>query len=141
MKIYNGKHDVTTSWFSLMIFFGVFMLPQSAIAQVVAQKKLLNPLVYPEAICNDGTPGAFYLHLATKPDGSPAENWVIHFKGGATCNSEQSCIQRRIQEPEKTSSDDSLHPPTTNLANFGIFKVLRDALPDEPFKRSEDYLL
>jgi len=123
---------VPTPFSSITRFVLFLALCGNSTAQVVATKYLLPP-IYDKAVCNDGTPGGFYLHRATKFDGTWADNWVIHFKGGATCNDEQSCANRRANEREKTSSNDADHPPLANFTNFGVFKVLRDAFPDEPF--------
>ena len=109
-----------------------FGLCGNSTAQVVAAKHLL-PDIYDAAKCNDGTQGGYYLYRATKLDGTWADKWIIHFKGGSTCNDAQSCADRRLNETEKTTSADAEHPIYDNFTNFGVFKVLRGAFPDAPF--------
>lgn len=50
--------------------------------------KFLDTTVHPLAVCNDGTPAAFYLHR-----GDPTQ-WVIHQQGGWWCWDDYSCQVR-----------------------------------------------
>lgn len=43
---------------------------------------------FPEAVCNDGTPGAFFIQ-----QGSP-HRWVVYMQGGRWCYDSHSCEQR-----------------------------------------------
>lgn len=48
--------------------------------------------VFPEALCNDGTPALFYFRPYTDP--SDAGRWVIQLQGGGSCDSGQACADR-----------------------------------------------
>ena len=61
-----------------------------------------DPGVLAGAVCLDGSPPAFYYQAAT----SPALNttWALHFKGGAWCYDEASCVARAKHSNLGTSS-------------------------------------
>ena len=46
---------------------------------------------FPEAICNDGSPGVFYVRPGV---GADAEKWIVHTQGGGRCGNNQSCQER-----------------------------------------------
>lgn len=52
----------------------------------------LDPARFPNAICNDGSPGVFYLRTAEDPEYH--DDWLIHLQGGATCSDGPSCADR-----------------------------------------------
>lgn len=45
-------------------------------------KQILNTSLYPEAVCNDGSPAVFYFRPGTS---SGANRWVIHLEEGGFC--------------------------------------------------------
>jgi hypothetical protein len=47
---------------------------------------------FPNAICNDGTPGVFYYAPATREE--DRNKWFIFLQGGGTCNDGQTCAER-----------------------------------------------
>lgn len=47
---------------------------------------------FPEAVCNDGTPGLFYYGAATKAE--DRNKWLIFLQGGGSCVDGQSCAER-----------------------------------------------
>jgi len=47
---------------------------------------------YPEAVCNDGTPGVFYARKARGRRNR--DRWVIFLQGGGACRDGQSCAER-----------------------------------------------
>ncbi|KAG8468313.1 hypothetical protein KFE25_013396 [Diacronema lutheri] len=62
----------------------------------------------PGAVCNDGSPGAFWLSEA-RPDALPAggelsDNWLIMLQGGFQCYSNASCACRAGAAPDLMSS-------------------------------------
>jgi hypothetical protein len=47
---------------------------------------------FPNAICNDGTPGVFYYAPATKDE--DRNKWFIFLQGGGSCRDGQTCAER-----------------------------------------------
>src|SRR5690606_25252910 len=56
------------------------------------QRVDLDPAIFPDAVCNDGTPGFFYF----RPAGSEAarNRWVIQLQGGGSCANPSHCAKR-----------------------------------------------
>jgi len=46
---------------------------------------------YPDAVCNDGSPGVFYVREGS---GDDIDKWVIHLQGGGSCRTQEDCIER-----------------------------------------------
>jgi hypothetical protein len=65
---------------------------------------------HPDAVCNDGTGGAFY---ARKGTGTGANRWVIFLEGGGGCSSGSDCQDRWCSAN----------------TNFGAFKMSNRYLP------------
>ena len=55
---------------------------------------------YPTALCNDGTPGAYYL----RPSKSGSTRWVFYLEGGGNCDSESTCQTTRMKSYYFTTS-------------------------------------
>jgi len=55
---------------------------------------------YPNAICNDGTPGAYYFRKSQ--DGST--KWLFYLEGGQQCHDDTSCMKNRTQFMIRTTS-------------------------------------
>ncbi|MEQ8458640.1 MAG: pectin acetylesterase-family hydrolase [Sandaracinaceae bacterium] len=47
---------------------------------------------YPDALCNDGTGGVFFVRRATRAE--DADRWIVQLLGGGTCQDGQSCANR-----------------------------------------------
>jgi len=47
---------------------------------------------FPDAICNDGTPGVFYYAPATREE--DRNKWFLFLQGGGACRDGQSCAER-----------------------------------------------
>jgi len=47
---------------------------------------------FPNAVCNDGTPGVFYYAPATRDEDH--NKWIIFLQGGGACNDGQTCAER-----------------------------------------------
>lgn len=89
------------------------------------QLVFLSKSAYPQAVCNDGTQGAYVLRAG---QGSGVNRWVISLEGGSDCYDNTSCSSRAAGSPKLVStapfaSDPSLAPgmggllsstPTTN---------------------------
>lgn len=54
----------------------------------------------PGAVCNDGTPGVYYLRRA-EPDSG---DWLFYLQGGSECNSDATCAARLAHSPQLTTS-------------------------------------
>ena len=50
-----------------------------------------DPAIDPAALCNDGSPPAFWVRPGS---GAGARTWVIWLEGGGQCTSQASCAQR-----------------------------------------------
>ncbi len=56
------------------------------------QRHVIDQVVFPDALCNDGTPAAIYFRPYT---GAANRNkWVLNLHGGGGCGSGASCIAR-----------------------------------------------
>ena len=53
----------------------------------------LNNGDYPEALCNDGTTGAYYWAPGT------SDSWIVFLQGGMWCWDEPSCASRWKNSP------------------------------------------
>ncbi len=60
--------------------------------------KTVDNANFPAARCNDGTPGAYYVHRATDP--ADEDKWVIYLEGGFSCNHYEECRQRWCDEDQ-----------------------------------------
>lgn len=52
----------------------------------------INTAQYPNAVCNDGTPGVFYYAPATREE--DRNKWFIFLQGGGQCRDGQTCAER-----------------------------------------------
>ena len=59
---------------------------------------ILDRLKYPDAVCNDGSPGAF---LFRRGDDAGTNKWVLVLQGVGACSSREACLGR---DPELLSS-------------------------------------
>ncbi len=55
-------------------------------------RSTLDTTRFPDAVCNDGTPGVFYYGPATRNE--DRDKWIIFLQGGGSCNSGQTCAER-----------------------------------------------
>lgn len=56
-----------------------------------------------QAVCNDGSPGAFYFHKASDP--AQANIWLVYLEGGDWCYSAESCAKRFSVSPQFMTTD------------------------------------
>ncbi len=78
----------------------------------IMQKVLFDPAS--GALCNDGTPGGFYIEQNTS-----SNDWVIHLQGGYWCYDHASCLARQSSSPAMTGS--GTWSPTIGLG--GLFST------------------
>lgn len=83
---------------------------------------------FPNAQCNDGSEGVFYVRPGV---GDDADKWIVHLQGGSSCDGFQSCSDRwcgmqGVYKANKMSSDwdgdGTIDLPLTASAE-GIFNV------------------
>mmetsp|Transcript_10204 Transcript_10204/g.21275 ORF Transcript_10204/g.21275 Transcript_10204/m.21275 type:complete len:562 (-) Transcript_10204:238-1923(-) len=72
----------------------------------------LNLTKYPNAVCNDGSPGAYYFEAAD-PDGPHRATWVFMLQGGSWCFDEESCQQRKDGTEEILRAGELVDPQET----------------------------
>ena len=46
---------------------------------------------FPNAVCNDGSPGVFYVRPGS---GADVTKWIVHVQGGGSCSSHTACLER-----------------------------------------------
>ncbi len=76
-----------------------------------------------QAVCNDGSPAAYYYRPGVDED---RDNWVIFLEGMEACDTSEACIERSRHEPHRTSSKN--YPP--NLSPQGILSAFPSDNPD-----------
>lgn len=76
-----------------------------------------------EALCNDGTPAAYYFRPATQEH---VNDWVVFLHGGGACGSDSTCADRAKESPRYVSSGN--HPET--IRQEGIFSSSASENPD-----------
>ena len=52
---------------------------------------IIDTNAFPDAVCNDGSPGVFYVREGT---GNDVNKWVIHLQGGGSCRDGETCTER-----------------------------------------------
>jgi hypothetical protein len=72
-------------------------------------------LVNRQALCNDGSPGLYYIERPATNNGS---FWIIYLEGGGSCNTLQTCAFRNATTPQLMTSNG--FPATVN--NPGTFE-------------------
>lgn len=60
-------------------------------AGTVLSRVDLDAARHPDAVCNDGTPGVFYVRRGT---GASLNRWVLFIEGGGSCSSADACAKR-----------------------------------------------
>lgn len=106
------------------------------------QKNTINTTLYPEAVCNDGSPAVFYFRPGT---GSGANRWVIHLEEGGFCGlipvyfgtsyfgSFNNCPDRQATMPyyvSSTLSGTEAYYPVAYNYNDGILSRDANKNPD-----------
>jgi hypothetical protein len=81
---------------------------------------------YPDAVCNDGTPAAFFLRRGT---GDAARRWVIYLEGGGSCLTPAGCAARPL-ELSSTAGITRTDGQTINVALQGVASADPTANPD-----------
>lgn len=77
----------------------------------------------PDAVCNDGSPGVFFVRPAP-PDSPAANRWVLYLQGGGGCGTFADCLERwcgRQSAAYNESKMSSIYTPNT-IGGTGIFR-------------------
>ncbi len=77
----------------------------------------------PHAVCNDGTPGAFYVRPAD-PESPDIDRWAIYLQGGGGCGGFGDCLERwcgRQAAPYNEAKMSSLYTPES-IGGTGLFR-------------------
>ncbi|HVS64897.1 MAG TPA: pectin acetylesterase-family hydrolase [Thermoanaerobaculia bacterium] len=82
----------------------------------------VDPVLYPEAICNDGTPAVFYVRPALTDENR--DSWHIHLQGGGGCLDGQSCAERWCSVDTNFGADkmSTLYAPEGGIVDPGILR-------------------
>ncbi|MBM4363656.1 MAG: hypothetical protein FJ104_13320, partial [Deltaproteobacteria bacterium] len=75
------------------------------------QAHFFDPAVFPDALCNDGTPATVYFRPGSDP--TQRNRWVIQLMGGGGCRSGDSCAARWC----------------SHMTNFGVTQMTSSVAP------------
>jgi hypothetical protein len=84
------------------------------------QRITIDTRRYPDAVCNDATPGVFYVGRYTREE--DRDKWLIFLQGGGGCGGGQECAERWCSSETNFGMDkmsSSLAKPSVN--GTGIF--------------------
>lgn len=106
------------------------------------ERHVLDTTVFPDALCNDGSPAIFYFRPADDP--AFANKWVVELQGGGGCSSPELCAKRWCGVDtnfSKTQMTSTTSPLTTD--GTGILARSRDGvLPaDNPLEHYNQVLI
>jgi hypothetical protein len=92
-----------------------------------AQLVFLDPATYPQAVCNDGTPGAYVIRPGA---GTAASRWVLLLQGGDDCYDQATCAARAAGTPDMVSSTPYEGVAGATLSAGGIESTNAETNPD-----------
>jgi hypothetical protein len=105
--------------------------PQNAVRVV------LDTADYPNALCNDSTPAAYYIRGAGLDGAISGNKWLIFLHGGGHCGSDESCAERWYDPNGGSDGFIGYHgnmttaeTPTKNFNGEGILDI--DGVDNEP---------
>jgi len=81
---------------------------------------------YPDAVCNDGTPGVFYVRRGT---GAGLNRWIVFLEGGGSCSSADACAKRwcSIETNFGAAKMSNRWAPAGGVAGGGILSTREDS--------------
>jgi hypothetical protein len=93
-------------------------------------RRTVDPVAYPNARCNDGSPAVLYFRPANalNPAAPPSTRWLIFFDGGGGCQDADSCLLTRwcsggTAPFDRAGKMSSRGTPPAIRSPGGIFKV------------------
>lgn len=88
--------------------------------------RFLDQARYPETVCNDGTPAAFFYRRGS---GDASRRWVIYLEGGGSCLTAEGCAARP-QELSSTAGITRTDGQTVTNQLFGVLSGDAAVNPD-----------
>ncbi len=79
--------------------------------------RFLDQARYPNSVCNDGTPAAFFVRRGS---GDASRRWVIYLEGGGSCLTPDGCAAR----PQELSSTAGIMRTDGQTVTQNLFGVL-----------------
>lgn len=105
--------------------------PEPGVAGLINQGTVLSRVDldlsrHPDAVCNDGTPGVFYVRRGT---GAGLNRWILFLEGGGSCNSGDSCAKRwcSIETNFGAAKMSSRYAPAGGVGGGGILSTRDDS--------------
>jgi hypothetical protein len=81
------------------------------------QLVVLSKSAYPQAVCNDGTAGAYVLIPGA---GAAANRWIISLQGGGECFDQPTCATRAATMPTLVSTSSFQANPSSAFGQGGL---------------------
>lgn len=102
-------------------------ITHSATAANAPQLVVLDRNRYPQALCNDGTAGAYVLRPGA---GAAVNRWIISLQGGGECFDQATCANRAVTNPTLVSSASYQANPSSAFAQSGLLSPAPGPNPD-----------
>jgi hypothetical protein len=81
------------------------------------QLVVLSKSAYPQAVCNDGSAGAYVLRPGA---GAAANRWIIQLQGGGECFDQATCSARVADMPTLVSTSSFQSNPSSAFGQGGL---------------------
>ena len=91
------------------------------------QLVVLSKSKYPQAVCNDGTAGAYVLRPGA---GAAANRWIIQLQGGGECFDQATCSTRATNMPALVSTASFQANPASAFGQGGLLGSTPGSNPD-----------
>jgi hypothetical protein len=91
------------------------------------QLVVLSKSTYPQAVCNDGTAGAYVLRPGA---GSAVNRWIIQLQGGGECFDQTTCSARAASMPTLVSTASFQSNPSAAFGQGGLLGSTPATNPD-----------
>lgn len=97
-KIVMAVQQMIHGLLALTMLFSLCVCTSVGAAGLSADMSVTMTLVkltnYPEALCIDGSPGAYYISPGASSQSTTITKWMIYFEGGAWCVDGRDCLIR-----------------------------------------------
>ncbi len=103
------------------------MITHTASAANPPQLVVLSKNTYPQAVCNDGTSGAYVYRPGA---GAAANRWIIQLQGGGECFDQTTCSTRAATMPTLISTASFQANPSTAFGQGGVLGTTPSNNPD-----------
>lgn len=91
-------------------------------------KVTLDTKVFPNALCNDGSPAVLYVRPASDPGAK--NKWLIHISGGGACGDGDACAERWCSADTNFGKE---HMSSTTEPKGTIGVGISESRPENPF--------